>query len=104
MAKPIHDASASIHSVLYTQRIATGLRELTLRVVNCSKLRELPCGHDIRCNSIHGAKRELMAKPIHDASASIHSHKTKNRAQHFQIRARFCGHLTIKMTTIFYNK
>jgi len=30
------------------------LHELTLRVMNCSKLRELPYGHDIRCNSIHG--------------------------------------------------
>jgi len=30
----------------------------------------------IDCNSIHGAKREIMAKPIHDASASIHLQKT----------------------------
>jgi len=43
--------------------------------MNCSKLRELPYGHDIRCNSIHGAKREFMAKPIHNASASIHLQK-----------------------------
>ena len=50
----------------------TRLHELTLRVMNCSKLRELPYGHDIRCNSIHGATREIMAKPIHDPSASIH--------------------------------
>ena len=28
------------------------------------------------CNSNHGAKREIMAKPIHDASASIHIKKT----------------------------
>ena len=53
------------------------LHELTLRVMNCSKLRELPYGHDIGCNSIHGAKREIMAKPIHDASASIHKKQTE---------------------------
>ena len=38
-----------------------GLPELTLRVINCSKLHEMPYGRDNRCNAIHGAKREFMA-------------------------------------------
>ena len=37
-----------------TQWIATVLHELIQRIMNCSKLHELPYGHDIRCNSIHG--------------------------------------------------
>ena len=36
--------------------------------MNCAK-------GTLGCNSIHGAKREFMAKPIHDAYASIHLQK-----------------------------
>ncbi|MGN0796963.1 MAG: hypothetical protein ACI4M5_02025 [Christensenellales bacterium] len=39
--------------------------------MNCNKLHELPNGMNctqgaLWSNSIHGAEREIMAKPIHD--------------------------------------
>ena len=40
--------------------------------MNYSKLHELPFWHDIRCNSNHGAKREIIAKPMHPTQASIY--------------------------------
>ena len=66
-----------------TQWIATVLHELTLRVMNCSKLHELPYGHDIRCNSIHGGG-ETPTRNHGEANswcASINSSIKTNRAR-----------------------